>query len=62
MMLFQAACSVIAGQMLPVSSRSRANTKLIDMATIIQSRAETIGGGPTRYTPPKMSGRSLASR
>ena len=28
MMLFQAACSAIAGQMLPVSSRSRAYTKL----------------------------------
>src|SRR4029077_18323223 len=55
-MAFQAECSVIAGQTLPVSSRSRANTKLNAVTVIIQSRAATIGGGPTRYTPPSISG------
>src|SRR3954468_20916379 len=55
-MAFQAACSAIAGQTLPVSSRRRANTKLNAVAVTIQSKAATAGGGPTRYTPPRMSG------
>src|SRR6476646_424518 len=55
-MAFQAECSVIAGHTLPVSSRSRANTKLNAVAVTIQSRAATIGGGPTRYTPPSVRG------
>ena len=35
-------------QTLPVSSRSRANTKLNDVATTIHSRAESCGGGPAK--------------
>src|SRR4029078_12263608 len=42
--------------MLRVSSRSGATTTLIDVATPIQSRAERAGGGPTRYTPPRIRG------
>jgi hypothetical protein len=53
---FQDECKVIAGQTLPVSNRRRANTKLNAVAVTIQIIAATSGGGPTRYTPPMMSG------
>src|SRR5881394_1626555 len=55
-MAFQAECSVIAGQTLPVSSRSRANTKLNAVAMITKSRAVRKGGEPTRNAPPRTSG------
>ena len=55
-MAFQAACSAIADQTLPVSKRRRANTKLNAVAVTIHSKAARAGGGPTRYTPPRMIG------
>src|SRR5262249_24115155 len=47
-MAFQAACSAIAGQTLPVSSRRRANAKLNAVAITTKSTAERAGVGPTR--------------
>ena len=56
MMLFHAACSAIAGQMLPDSNRTRAITKQNDVAATIKSTAETTGDEPATYIPARMSG------
>ena len=54
--LFQAACSTIAGQMLPVSRRMRAITYPKEVIETIITAAERVGEEPAAYPPARTTG------